>query len=401
MVSGAALGIFALLMTGPRVAEGGGALRQGCFRDATVAARLEAGTELVIRSSIAGEDGVCYRVTANGLTGYLAPAEILGLEQYESARRGADTGGLPAEIRSGMAAAPAGSTLERAVRLLESRQHRQALQLIEFAMAQEGAGGASVLALAGYAALQSDQAGKARDYFRRSLALEANPQVAALAARAAREVANDTSDHVLRGGRFVLRYDQVALKPPAAAAMAEALEQEYARLDPALGCDLGEQVTVIVHTLERYRSTTGAAEWSMGQFDGRIRVAAPEGATVSRELRQTFAHEIVHACLARRGAFPAWFHEGMAQWWSGERLSGPQRRALQAKVAAGALPGLAQLGEAWSSLPPDRAALAYAAALDAVATLYETRGEAHVRELLRQPARLAQTAAELGRPSGP
>lgn len=395
------LAMMALLAQGPRTAESGGALREWCAADARVLARLEPGLPVTVRSSITGENGVCYRVETGGQKGYLFAAELEGLEEYDAARRGADTAALPSELRVAAARAPPGSTVGRAVELLEARQPRQALQLFEYALAREGANGPNVLALAGLAALQSDQPAKARAYFQRSLALEANPQVAALAARAERESAHDNSDHVLRGSRFVLRYDQLSLAPAAAAAMVNALEAEYARLDAALGCDLGEQVTVVVHTPERYRAATGAAEWSAAQFDGRIRVAAPQGATVTSQLRQTFAHEIVHACLARRGSFPAWFHEGMAQRWSGDRLSGPQRAAIRGKVAAGALPPLARLGGSWSAMAPEAAALAYAYALAAVEALYETRGDAHVRELLQYPARLAQTEAELARALAP
>lgn len=393
---------FALMLgSGPRVAGEGGALRSSCAADAPATVRLEPGTPLTIRSSIAGDAGVCYRVVAGEASGYLLAAEITGLEDYESARRGADTAGLPSEIRSAVARQAEASSVGRAVELLDARQPRQALQLLEFAVRNEGAGDAGVLALTGLAALQSDEPRKALDYFRRSLALRPSPQVAALAERAARESANDTSDHVLHGGRFVLRYDQVSVNPATARVMVGALEEEYARLDAALGCHLGEQVTVVVHTPERYRAATGAAEWSGGQYDGRIRVAAPQGATVTSELRRTFAHEIVHACLARRGAFPAWFHEGMAQRWSGDRLSGPQRRALKEKIAAGALPPLANLSAGWNAFNPTQAALAYAYALAAVEVLYETRGEAHVRDLLRTPSLLPRTAAELTKALGP
>jgi hypothetical protein len=396
-----ALFLMAALAAGPRIADGGAPLRQYCAADAPAVTSLEAGAAVAIRSSISGESGVCYRVVIDGQAGYVFAGELAGLEDYEAARRGAGSAALPAEMRVAAARAPTGSSVGQAVELLEARQPRQALQLFEYALASEGAEGATILALAGLAALQSDQPAKARHYFRRSLALETNPQVAALAARAERESANDTSDHVLRGSRFVLRYDQISVASSTAAVMVGALESEYARLDAALGCDLGEQVTVVVQTPERYRAATGAAEWSGGQYDGRIRVAAPRGATVTGDLQRTFAHEIVHACLARRGNFPAWFHEGMAQLWSGERLTGPQRRALNEKLAAGALPGLGELGGAWGGMTPERAGLTYAYALAAVEALYETRGDAHVRELLQQPGRLAQTAVELTRALGP
>ena len=385
-----------MLLAGPRVAPGGATLLEFCAADAPAVARLEAGTVVAIRSSIAGEAGACYRVMAGGRTGYVFAAGIVQADEYEAARREADTVALPGEIRSAVAQRAAGdSAAARALALLEARQPRQALQMAEYALAREAAGDPGVLALAGMAAYQSDQPRKAYEYWKRSHALRPDPRIAALAARAAREAANDTSAHVVHGGRFVLRYDQTSVPPAAAQVMIGVLDEEYARLDAALGCALGEQVAVIVQTPERYRAASGAAEWSGGQYDGRIRVAAPAGPSVSPELRRVFAHEIVHACLARRGQFPAWFHEGMAQRWSGERLSGPQREAIREKLRTGALPPLNELSASWAGLSSAQAGLAYAYALAAVEALYEARGEAHVRDLLRAPGRLSQTAAGL------
>jgi hypothetical protein len=89
------------------------------------------------------------------------------------------------------------------------------------------------------------------------------------------------------------------------------LDSEFTRVSEALGCRSEERLTAIVQTPEAYRQSTGAAERSGGQFDGRIRVALLEK-TPGDLTRQTFAHEIVHACLAQTGEWPAWLHEGLA-----------------------------------------------------------------------------------------
>jgi len=44
-------------------------------------------------------------------------------------------------------------------------------------------------------------------------------------------------------------------------------------------------------------------------------------AAPTRATRQVFAHELVHACLANIGSWPAWLHEGLAQKLSGEPVS--------------------------------------------------------------------------------
>jgi hypothetical protein len=65
------------------------------------------------------------------------------------------------------------------------------------------------------------------------------------------------------------------------------LDSEFTRVSEALGCRSEERLTAIVQTPEAYRQSMGAAEWSGGQFDGRIRVALLEK-TPGDLTRQTF-----------------------------------------------------------------------------------------------------------------
>jgi hypothetical protein len=113
--------------------------------------------------------------------------------------------------------------------------------------------------------------------------------------------------------------------------------------------------------------------------------------------RQAFAHEIVHACLARTGNWPAWLHEGLAQKLSGESIPPPQRQAVLALARSGQLPPLAQLTGSWSRMSEKNAALAYSTAFLAAETLYAAHGPDGVRSLLQNPERLGQVSAELDR----
>lgn len=153
-------------------------------------------------------------------------------------------------------------------------------------------------------------------------------------------------------------------------------------------------MTAIVQTPEAYRQSTGAAEWSGGQYDGRIRVALLES-TPGEHTRQTFAHEIVHACLAKTGDWPAWLHEGLAQKLSGQVIPAGPRAQVKKMARDGELPGLQQMGSSWSRLSGDHAALAYTTALIAIEHLYEAYGNTGVRNLLQNPASLARVAAEI------
>ena len=73
-------------------------------------------------------------------------------------------------------------------------------------------------------------------------------------------------------------------------------------------------------------------EWSGGEFDGRIHIPVLDKGSLDPQVRQTLAHESVHACMAQLGQFPTWLAEGVAQKLSGAELS-PATRATIDQMA--------------------------------------------------------------------
>jgi hypothetical protein len=404
-------GLF-LLAAPPSVHPGGASLRDQCVPEAAVVARLEPGIPVTIRFAMNGELGACYKVQAGEHTGYLLASELTGLESFEQARNRGNDRSLPQMIRaeigrikeeagldnSGGPVRLSGSVtppVANAIRLLESSQPRQALEELE-AQLSRGGRDPFVLTLAGLAAYQSDDPRRAVEYWQTSVNLRPNAAIEALLKKAQRELAADTSRAKVHGNRFLLRYNEGELNRAQADALMEALEDEYRRIDAGLGCPLPEKVTVVVMLQDAYLATTGAAEWSGGQYDGRIRaVLTREG--ITPRVRQTFAHEITHACLAAQGTFPAWFHEGMAQRWSGERPDTQARAAVRARLRSRQLPSLNNLSRTFTQMSAEHAALAYAYSWEAVDTIYRLQGDQMVRNLLRSPESLPSLADQISR----
>jgi hypothetical protein len=184
--------------------------------------------------------------------------------------------------------------------------------------------------------------------------------------------------------------------------MVRVLDDELARVSLELGCRPAERITAVVQSPAAYRATTQAAEWTGGMFDGRIHVALPEGppagAQVTARTRQIFAHELVHACLASMGPWPAWLHEGLAQRLSGEPFGAAQRAEVEQAIRHGEFPPLGSLGRNWMTLDARRARLAYA-----LAYLASERLAQHplgVRNLLRNPDQLERVTRDLDRELG-
>ena len=250
-----------------------------------------------------------------------------------------------------------------------------------------------VLAYAGLASYCRDDLRNARTYLRRSQALDANARVAALVRRIDRELAGDKSDQVTYGTRFVLRYEADSLSPAAARRVRDAFEPEVSRISFQLGCQSGERVAVILQSTENFRNTTGSANWSGGSYDGKIRIALGENGVVNDQVRRSLSHEFVHACLTRRGPWPGWFHEGIAQHLSGVRLTREKRALLRQTLKAERLPKLNELGTGWMAMHVSQAEIAYLLGLAAAEILY--RDPLKVRNLLANPSRLPELTAAL------
>src|SRR5579883_63638 len=345
-----------LVLLAISVKQDGTRLRSGCSPDETTVATLAAGAPVTIRYAISGESTPCYKVAAiaggKTLDGYLSASEIDGLDAFDRERRDAAKLNLGQVFEAVHAAAPpvipgapkgfAGDIQQ----LIESGQPAKALALLEPELRKRKDPG--LLALAGVAAWKGDDAKRAVDYWREANSLAPNPQLEALIRRVERETKSDQSGDKLNGMRVTLRYDGVAIKTETARQILAVLDEEYIRISQQVGCFAEEKIVAIAQTPDAYRATTNAAEWSGGQFDGRIRVPVAPGQAMDAAMRRVFAHETVHACLAMTGRWPAWLHEGLAQKLSGDTLTAAARGRIAEMVKSHELPKLEELGQDWS-----------------------------------------------------
>jgi hypothetical protein len=282
----------------------------------------------------------------------------------------------------------------KAAALMKSNQPGEALAVLEPVLAA-GTDNPDLLAMAGQAALQSDNPRRAIELWERSLAIRANPPVARLLEQAKKELASDSSSEKLVGAQFTFRYDSKDISPERARSLVPLLDNEFARLSSQLGCQNSERIVAVVQSREAYLKSTGAAEWSAAVYDGRIRVSLLDGDQAGEQTRRSLAHELVHACLARTGNWPAWLHEGLAQKLSGEQVNSAARSRVKQAAARGQMPSLARLGHTYSRLSALHAEMAYAAAHLAADYLFEVYGADGIRNLVQNPSMLGQVTSTL------
>jgi len=363
---------------------------------------------------MSGESVACYKVSVQTadmtVEGYLPATAIEGLEDFDKGRRNAawletaqETQQVMSSIRASAPSLALNVTGQGAVgeasRLIETSQPAKALELLQPELRKKK--NPSLLALAGVAAWRADDSRLALEHWKAALEMQPNPDLERIYRRVERESKGDQSGDKLIGLRVVLRYDGIAIPIETARQMLDALDQEFARISGALGCSAQERLVAIVQTRDAYRKTTDAAEWSAGQYDGRIRVPLPEGhgmedgQKMDASMRRIFAHETTHACLSMLGRWPAWLQEGLAQRLSGDTLSAPGRRRIAELTHNKQLPRLENLGQDWSRLDGEHAVAAYALSLAAVNLFYENYPQYSIADLIRNPDRLAQITQDL------
>jgi len=388
------------------------ALRSGCDATAEVIASLPGGTPVEIRFRLSdGSD--CFKVAAllDGklVMGYVPASGLAGLDQFEKGRTSAASADTIRELRPMEAASQklivhsGDLSLERASQLLAANQPAQALELLEPAVKRHR-NDPNVLLLTGLAAYRSDQLRAALDYWKQSLDLAPNDTLSRVYERVRREAEADHSGEKLLGMHIALRYEGEALPSDTARAILSTLDEDYSRIAGQLGCSSDERIVAIVQSRDAYLRGTGAAEWSGGEYDGRIHIAWTEGKQVGPQMRRALAHELVHACLTSipSGAapWPAWLQEGLAQKLSGDQLSAASRDQLRQLAAARQIPRLEDLHQDWSQLSIENARLAYNLALAAADALYDNYSSSGIRNVVNNPQNLPQITAALDRKLG-
>jgi tetratricopeptide (TPR) repeat protein len=389
-------------------------LRSGCDAADEIIASLPAGTPVQLRFRLS--DGTdCFKISATvggkDVFGYLPASALTGLAQYDEDRSAAASAAPSVDVPPAVVSPATNEymlhtgdpALAHAAHLLNDAQPSQALEQLQAALSRHPQD-PTVLLLAGLAAYRSDQLRTALDYWKQSLELAPNAALNSIYEVAKREAGADRSGEKLYGAHIALRYEGEALPVDTARAILAMLDDDYSRISSQLGCTSEERIVAIVQNRESYLRSTGAAEWSGGQYDGRIHIAWTDGAEVGPQMQRALAHELVHACLTSIPSgstpWPAWLQEGLAQKLSGDTLPPSVREQLRQLAAAHAIPRLENLGQNWSSLTKQTAVAAYSLALSAADTLYDNYANYGIRNVLNNPDTLPRITADLDQKLG-
>ncbi len=190
--------------------------------------------------------------------------------------------------------------------------------------------------------------------------------------------------HGIRGSR---RFEQDVLA---------VLEAAYDRLDAMLGLRPERPIVVVVYDPGIFDANyAGAFRFAAAGFYGDS-IHIRGDTVVSPQLVRVLHHELVHAAfdsLRPALVLPAWFNEGMAEWFearaAGKRgPNGAEWSYLASAAQGGGLPSLAALStSSFGHLGPERASLAYLQSYAFVSFLAREHGERRLRDLCREVLR--------------
>jgi hypothetical protein len=176
----------------------------------------------------------------------------------------------------------------------------------------------------------------------------------------------------------------------------EVLEAAHDRLHAYLGLKPVREITVQIYDPAVFDARfAGLFRFpAAGFYQGVIRVRGETRVTIY--LQRVLHHELVHATfdqLAPSLVLPAWFNEGVAEWFEaravGKRLlSAGELDALQRATRAGALLPIARLsGPSFVGFGPEAAGWAYLQSYGMIEHLARRHGERDLRDFVRDVVR--------------
>lgn len=176
----------------------------------------------------------------------------------------------------------------------------------------------------------------------------------------------------------------------------EALETAYRGVDHRLGMRPRRPITVSVWDAAMFdQNFSGLFRFPTAGFYGDS-IHIRGGTRVDARLIRVLNHELVHASFNAESpslVLPAWFNEGVAEWFEAAATGSPQLTPsqltyLQRLARAGALYPLAQLsGPNFGDLGTNGASAAYLQSRAFITFLATQHGDRRVREMIRDVVR--------------
>lgn len=115
--------------------------------------------------------------------------------------------------------------------------------------------------------------------------------------------------------------------------LSEALRKAYREVGQDLGYFFKHKVPVLLYDEKEFRDLIRAPHWTIGVYDGKIRLPAYEKGFSQVEIQKVMRHELTHAFVVEisRRFCPPWLNEGLAEYEE-SKISAPDLTVFRAAV---------------------------------------------------------------------
>lgn len=100
------------------------------------------------------------------------------------------------------------------------------------------------------------------------------------------------------------------------------LDNAYMQILSELSVTIENKIKVVLYTDKEFYDLTGFPPWIGGAYDGQIHLPLANANPDDEIFKKVIKHELTHAILhqATKGRCPTWLHEGLAQYFEGEKI---------------------------------------------------------------------------------
>jgi len=188
--------------------------------------------------------------------------------------------------------------------------------------------------------------------------------------------------------RFVIRYEE-GVNQDLSWDISGILDDAYREIGQKLQCWPTAPLTVIIYSAEQFKAITSATDWTIGRFDGKIRICVSDLTTEKEVLKRLIPHEYTHALVFNLYGvrMPVWVNEGLAQYAASERSLTENEKALLQSMVGDSLPSPWDLAPSFSSRNPQEVAIAYLEARLFITYLFARYGDDVARQFVRECSR--------------
>ncbi len=222
-----------------------------------------------------------------------------------------------------------------AAQLQEKGQLDQAASALQEAYAHDPSNAKALLLLGDLAYTAKDDLAAAVSLWKRALPGVPSSHRQRLLDRisqAERDLSIEKGFQAIQTEHFQVRFEGHP-DPERSQRLAGVLEEEHARLRRGLGSG-PSHIGVIVYAGDSFKRIAGRQDWTLGLYDGRIRLRLEEIGT--ERMAPILSHELAHAFLREEFGprVPVWVHEGFAQASEPARLLAPREEELRQGFAS-------------------------------------------------------------------